>query len=61
MFEHRDMEGNGKGRKLKSEEKKYLLTAKFKVSLEKVWTLTRVDSNPSSVYTSHVLTLTRIV
>lgn len=61
MFEHRDMEKNGKSRKLKSEEKKYLLTAKFKVSLEKAWTLTRVDSNPSPLYASHVLTLTRIV
>lgn len=55
------MEGNGKGRKLKSEGKKYLLKEKFKVSLEEVWPLTGVDSNPSPVYASHILTLRRIV
>ena len=61
MFEHRVMQRNGKGGKLKSEERKYFFTQKFKVSLEKVSTLTGVDSNPSPVYALQVLTLTHIV
>lgn len=45
VFEHRDIRGNGKGGKLKSEERKCFFTQEFKVSLERAWTLTGVDSN----------------
>lgn len=44
-FEHRDTQVNGKGRKLKSEERKHFFTQEFQVSLEWVWMLMGVDSN----------------